>query len=195
MNLLAFFNFGPKKCFQVLLHRVCVGVGTSAYAVYAISSHFCHLSVFGSFIDPVVGVRGVVLGVLGCKRTFFCSLYFCLGASLCLGTLYRGQNLSQRNPLVLGLTLSPPLLLRVCRRRAMCVGIRVGQSSAGRWLSPRLCIQPLPLTTSSSVFGHICAPSNSLQRERESVCVCVCVCVCMRVFARAPNAKCPTTVC
>ena len=69
MNLLVFFDFEPKMCFRDSgLHRVCIGrSGTSAYAVYALSSHFWYVAGFGNLGDPVVptlrGVSGDVVTV------------------------------------------------------------------------------------------------------------------------------------
>ena len=60
MSLLVFF--GSQ------LHGVCMGrSGTSAYAVYALFSHFCYVGGFGNLGDPVVptlrGVSGDVVTV------------------------------------------------------------------------------------------------------------------------------------
>ena len=55
MNLLVFFDFEPKKCFRVPTPRVCMGQsGTSAFAVYAFSSHFWYVGGFGDVSDPSV---------------------------------------------------------------------------------------------------------------------------------------------
>ena len=50
------------------LHGVCMGrSGTSAYTVYALSSHFCYVGGFGDLGDPVLptlrGVSGDVVTV------------------------------------------------------------------------------------------------------------------------------------
>ena len=52
------------------LHGVCMGrSGTSAHAVYALSSHFWYVGGFGDLGDPVVptlrGVSGDVVGAWG----------------------------------------------------------------------------------------------------------------------------------
>ena len=55
MNLLVFFDFEPKKCFRVRTPWGLYGAEwTSAYAVYALFSHFCYVGGFGDLGDPVV---------------------------------------------------------------------------------------------------------------------------------------------
>ena len=68
MNLLVFSILSRKSVSGSRLHRVCMGrSGTSAYAVYALSSHFCYVGGFGDLGDPVVptlrDVSGDVLTV------------------------------------------------------------------------------------------------------------------------------------
>ena len=61
-------------------------IGTSAHAVYALFSHFCHMGGFGDLRDPVLptlrGVNGDFVTVYAYKDTkghFFCTLYPCRG--------------------------------------------------------------------------------------------------------------------
>ena len=69
MNLLVFFDFEPKKFFPGpdSMGFVWGGVGRSAYAVYALFSHFCYVGGFGDLGDPVVptlrGASGDVVTV------------------------------------------------------------------------------------------------------------------------------------
>ena len=62
MNLLVFFSILSRKSVPgSRLYGVCMGrSGTSAYAVYALFSHFCDGGGFGDLGDPVVStLRGV----------------------------------------------------------------------------------------------------------------------------------------
>ena len=61
MNLLVFFILSQKSVSGSRLHGVCMGRrGTSAGAVYALSSHFCNVGGFGDLGDPVLPtLRGV----------------------------------------------------------------------------------------------------------------------------------------
>ena len=55
-NLLGFFD-GLKSFFGSRLHGVCMRrCGTSAIAVYALFGHFCYVSGFGNFGDPVLRI-------------------------------------------------------------------------------------------------------------------------------------------
>ena len=61
MNLSVFFLILSRKSVSgSRLNRVCMGrSGTSAYAVYALFSHFCDVGGFGDLGDPVVStLRG-----------------------------------------------------------------------------------------------------------------------------------------
>ena len=70
MNLLVFSILSRKSVSGFQLHRVCMGrSGTSAYAVYALFSHFCYVGGFGDLGDPVVstlrGANGNVVTIYG----------------------------------------------------------------------------------------------------------------------------------
>ena len=63
-----FLILSRKSVFRSRLHGVCVGrSGTSAYAVYALFSHFCYVGGFGGLSDPVLptlrGVSGDVVTI------------------------------------------------------------------------------------------------------------------------------------
>ena len=63
MNLSVFFDFEPKSFSGSGLHKLCMArSGTSAYAVYALFSHFCYVGGLGDLSDPVVPTPRVVSG-------------------------------------------------------------------------------------------------------------------------------------
>ena len=67
INLLVFFSLLSQKSVSgSRLHGVCMGhSGTSAYAVYALLSHFWYVGGFGGLGDPVVpSLRGVTGNVV-----------------------------------------------------------------------------------------------------------------------------------
>ena len=61
MNLLVFFSILSRKSVSgSRLHGVCMGrSGTSACAVYALSSHFCYVGVLATSVTPWYPLRGV----------------------------------------------------------------------------------------------------------------------------------------
>ena len=66
--------FSRKSVFGCRLHGVCMRrSGTSAYAFYALFSHFCYVGGFGDLSDPVVptlrGVSGDVVTVYAYEDT------------------------------------------------------------------------------------------------------------------------------
>ena len=61
MNLLVFSILSRKSVSGSQLHGVCTGrIGTSAYATYALFSHFCYVGGLDKPGDPVVAtLRGM----------------------------------------------------------------------------------------------------------------------------------------